>query len=59
LDSLFDGVPGSDESSRARHAALACFLSHGDGWRDARGTLGGTFALLSETAPGLEGAKEE
>ncbi len=56
---MFDAGEGPDESSRARHAALACFLSQGDGWRDARGALGGTFAALSEMGPGLRDAKEE
>nr|WP_294847713.1 hypothetical protein [uncultured Sphingomonas sp.] len=32
---------------RDRHAAMACFLSASEGWRDAKGTLKGTFADLS------------
>ena len=27
-----------------RHDAMACYLSGGEGWRDARAALGGTFA---------------
>lgn len=33
---------------RDRHDAMACFLSASEGWRDAKGTLKGTFAGLAE-----------
>ena len=36
--------------ARARQAAIACFLSASEGWRDARDTLQGTFARLPRTA---------
>jgi hypothetical protein len=35
---------------RDRHDAMACFLSASEGWRDAKGTLKGTFAGLTERA---------
>jgi hypothetical protein len=34
----------TEESSRERKAAIACFLSGGDGWREALALLGGAFA---------------
>jgi hypothetical protein len=34
--------PGCDE--RSREHAIACYLSGGDGWREAVKILGGTFA---------------
>jgi hypothetical protein len=33
-----------------RQAAIACFLSSSEGWRDARDTLRGAFAPLPKTA---------
>ena len=33
-----------DGDDRARQHAIACYLSAGDGWRDAVKQLGGTFA---------------
>jgi hypothetical protein len=47
------------DSNRDRRAAMACFLSQGDGWKDARGALGGAFASLPESAPSLRAGKEE
>jgi hypothetical protein len=39
-----------DASAQARQAAIACFLSSSEGWRDARDTLQGAFARLPRTA---------
>ena len=46
-----------------RHAAIACYLSASDGWRDARQLLGGAFAdeareAASDGETGLSGGKE-
>jgi hypothetical protein len=35
---------GADCDQRSREDAIACYLSGGDGWREAVKTLGGTFA---------------
>ncbi|HEV8408326.1 MAG TPA: hypothetical protein VGQ34_10375 [Sphingomicrobium sp.] len=35
---------GTDASERSREDAIACYLSGGEGWRDALKMLGGTFA---------------
>jgi hypothetical protein len=36
--------PGEHSDERSRQDAIACYLSGGDGWRDAMKILGGTFA---------------
>ncbi len=36
--------PGTDADERSREGAIACYLSGGEGWRDALKMLGGTFA---------------
>jgi hypothetical protein len=36
--------PGTDVDERSREDAIACYLSGGEGWRDALKKLGGTFA---------------
>ena len=36
--------PGTDAGERSREDAIACYLSGGEGWRDALKMLGGTFA---------------
>ena len=41
---------------RSREAAIACYLSSADGWRDAMKLLGGTFA---ETEARLRDRKED
>jgi len=46
-----------------RHAAIACFLSASDGWRDAGQLLGGAFAdepprTAGDGETGLSGGKE-
>ena len=45
---------GADSDERSREDAIACYLSGGDGWRDALKMLGGTFA---EEAAGLRERK--
>ena len=42
----------ADRDGRSREDAIACYLSGGDGWRDAVKVLGGTFA------EGIAGLKE-
>ena len=46
----------TEEGDRARQNAIACYLSAGDGWRDAVKQLGGAFAStgqgLKERKPG-------
>jgi hypothetical protein len=39
---LLGANPGCDE--RSRQHAIACYLSGGDGWREAVKILGGAFA---------------
>ena len=36
--------PATDAGERSREDAIACYLSGGEGWRDALKRLGGTFA---------------
>jgi putative heme iron utilization protein len=45
LDDLLDllSAEGHDDS-RVRQEAIACFLSAGEGWREAVKKLGGAFA---------------
>ena len=54
LAALLRGEINGDD--RARHEAIACYLSGGDGWREAVKQLGGTFARqaheLRERKPG-------
>ena len=47
---------GADADERTRQDAIACYLSGGDGWRDAMKMLGGTFA---EEATGLKERKAD
>jgi len=35
---------GANSDERSRQDAIACYLSGGEGWRDAVKRLGGTFA---------------
>jgi len=35
---------GADVDDRSRQDAIACYLSGGEGWRDAMKMLGGAFA---------------
>ena len=51
VDELLSALSiSSDSGVRARQAAIACFLSASEGWRDARDTLQGAFARLPRTA---------
>ena len=54
LVALLRGETEADD--RARQNAIACYLSAGDGWRDAVKQLGGAFAPqeqgLKERKPG-------
>ena len=44
----------AESEGRSREDAIACYLSGGDGWREAMKLLGGTFA---EGAAGLKDVK--
>ena len=46
----------AEEAGRSREDAIACYLSGGEGWRDAVKLLGGTFA---EGATGLRRRKSD
>ena len=46
LIALLGGETEGDD--RARQKAIACYLSAGDGWRDAVKQLGGAFAPQGE-----------
>ena len=54
LLSLLDSSAARDPG--ARENAIACYLSGGEGWREALKILGGTFA---EGAAGLRERKED
>jgi hypothetical protein len=59
LDGSFVTDGEADDLNRRRRAAMACFLSLGDGWKDARGALRGAFATALESDPRLRAEKEE
>ena len=46
----------AEREGRSREDAIACYLSGGDGWREAVRVLGGTFA---EGAGGLKERKAD
>jgi hypothetical protein len=46
----------AEGGERSREDAIACYLSGGDGWREAVKLLGGTFA---EAATGLKERKDD
>jgi hypothetical protein len=48
---------GVERERQARDDAIACYLSGGEGWRDAARLLGGTFAAEAET--GLKESKTD
>lgn len=57
LDELLALLGNAAESQgRSREDAIACYLSGGDGWRDALKLLGGTFA---EEVEGLKDRKAD
>jgi hypothetical protein len=47
---------GAEGDERSREDAIACYLSSGDGWREAVKLLGGTFA---EGSPELKEHKDD
>ena len=47
---------GADGDARSREDAIACYLSAGEGWREAMKRLGGAFA---EGAAELKGRKAD
>jgi hypothetical protein len=47
---------GTLNAARSREAAIACYLSASEGWREAMKQLGGAFA---EDGAGLKGRKED
>jgi hypothetical protein len=46
----------AEREGRSREDAIACYLSGGDGWREALKLLGGTFA---QEAEGLKDRKAD
>jgi hypothetical protein len=51
IDELFSAFPGAGEAvARGRQDAIACFLSAGEGWEDAKDRLRGSFAAASRAA---------
>jgi hypothetical protein len=46
----------AEREGRTREDAIACYLSGGDGWREAMKLLGGTFA---QEAAGLKERKAD
>lgn len=58
VDELFAALPGAGEAiARGRQDAIACFLSAGEGWEDAKDKLRGSFAAASR-ATWLKDGKE-
>ena len=55
LDELL-ALLGADGDGRSREDAIACYLSAGEGWREAMKRLGGAFA---EGAAELKGRKAD
>ena len=47
------------EGTADRHDVMAQFLSAGEGWRDAKAALRGTFASTAVGETGLTDAKEQ
>jgi hypothetical protein len=47
---------GADRGDRSREDAIACYLSAGEGWREAMKRLGGAFA---EDGAGLRERKAD
>ncbi len=51
IDELFSAFPGAGEAvARGRQDAIACFLSAGEAWEDAKETLRGSFAAASRAS---------
>lgn len=56
LNELLSLLGGDTAEARSRQDAIACYLSGGEGWRDAVKMLGGAFAA---EAAGLKGRKDD
>ncbi len=56
LDELLALLGGADGDARSREDAIACYLSAGEGWREAMKRLGGAFA---EGSAGLKDRKAD
>ena len=56
LDELLALLGGADGEGPSREDAIACYLSAGEGWREAMKRLGGAFA---EGAAGLKERKAD
>ena len=56
LNELLDLLGDGASAERTREDAIACYLSGGDGWRDAVKKLGGAFAA---EVTGLSGRKDD
>lgn len=56
LNELLALLGDGADADRSRQDAIACYLSGGDGWRDAMKMLGGTFA---EEEAGLKERKAD
>ena len=56
LDELLALLGGADGDGRSREDAIACYLSAGEGWREAMKRLDGAFA---EGAAELKGRKAD
>ena len=56
LDELLALLGGADGDERSREDAIACYLSAGEGWREAMKRLGGAFA---EGSAGLKDRKAD
>jgi hypothetical protein len=56
LNVLLSLLGGGTDDGRSREDAIACYLSAGEGWRDAVKRLGGAFA---ESEAGLKERKAD
>ncbi len=57
LNELLDLLgTAAERDGRSREDAIACYLSGGEGWREAMKLLGGTFA---EEETGLKDRKQD
>ena len=58
IDELYSAFPGAGQAvAKARHDAIACFLSASEGWEEAREAVKGAFAPVQK-APWLRDGKE-
>ena len=54
---LLAALNGGAPKDEGRRQAIACFLSGGNGWKDAGARLAGAFAESVEPVAGLMGSK--